>query len=71
MSVVGLIGYAYIGLWDAAITQYFLWSLPGVAVATLIGRTINQRLKGTWFIRSVYVGLLIIGVVLLLQAMKA
>ena len=68
VSFVGLIGYAYIGLWDAAITHYFLWSLPGVAAATLVGRAINQRLKGTWFIRSVYAGLLIIGVVLLIQA---
>lgn len=68
VSVVGLLGYAYIGLWDGAITNYFLWSLPGVAVATLAGRVINQRLKGTWFIRSVYAGLLIIGAVLLIQA---
>lgn len=67
VSLVGLIGYVYIGLWDAAITHYFLWSLPGVAVATLLGRSINQRLKGTWFTRSVYTGLLIIGVVLLMQ----
>jgi uncharacterized membrane protein YfcA len=68
VSVVGLMGYAYIGLWDGAITRYFLWSLPGVAAATLIGRSINERLRGTWFIRSVYAGLLIIGAVLLIQA---
>lgn len=68
VSVVGLMGYAYIGLWDDAITSYFLWSLPGVAVATLLGRSINQRLKGTWFSRSVYAGLLLIGAVLLIQA---
>jgi uncharacterized membrane protein YfcA len=70
-SAAGLIGYAVIGLWDTAITGYFLWSLPGVAIATLLGRAINRRLKGSWFSRSVYGGLLIIGVVLLWQAMRA
>jgi uncharacterized membrane protein YfcA len=69
-SVVGLAGYAFIGLWDASITRYFLWSLPGVAVATLLGRAINRRMKGDAFIRYVYAGLLVIGAVLLVQAMN-
>ena len=59
----------FIGLWDAAITRYFLWSLPGVAVATLLGRGINRRMKGDRFIRFVYGGLLVIAAVLLVQAM--
>lgn len=69
VSVMGLVGYALIGLWDAAITHYFLWSLPGVVVATLLGRAINDRMKGDGFVRLVYSGLLFIGVVLIAQAM--
>jgi uncharacterized membrane protein YfcA len=70
VSLAGLAGYFFIGLWDAAITRYFLWSLPGVAVATLIGRSINRRMKGDRFIRFVYGGLLVIAAVLLVQAMN-
>jgi uncharacterized protein len=68
VSVVGLAGYAYIGFWDAAVTHYFLWSLPGVIVAILAGRAINHRLKTDGFARCVYVGLVVIGAVLLAQA---
>jgi uncharacterized protein len=68
VSVAGLAGYFFIGLWDAAITRYFLWSLPGVAVATLLGRGINRRMTGDRFIRFVYGGLLVIAAVLLVQA---
>lgn len=68
ISIVGLAGYAFIGVWDAAVTRYFLWSLPGVAVATMIGRAINQRMRSDRFGRIVYVGLLSIGAVLLVQS---
>jgi uncharacterized membrane protein YfcA len=67
-SLVGLIGYLSIGLWNGAITGYFLSSLPGVAVAILMGRSINHRLQGDGFFRVVYAGLIMIGVALLLQA---
>ncbi len=70
VSVAGLVGYACIGLWTAAVTRYFLWSLPGVAVATLAGRAINQRMKGEEFVRVVYGGLLLTGAVLVVQALR-
>jgi len=69
VSIVGLMGYAFIGLWDAAITRYFLWSLPGVAVATMLGGAINQRMASHAFSRIVHGALLIIGAVLLAQAL--
>jgi uncharacterized membrane protein YfcA len=67
-SVIGLAGYAAIGLWDSAVTHYFLWSLPGVAIAILLGRAINSRLDGERFLRLIYGGLLLTGAVLLVQA---
>jgi len=69
VSIVGLVGYALLGLWTAAVTQYFLWSLPGVALATLAGRLVNRRLRGDGFTRTVYVGLVVIGAVLVLQSL--
>jgi uncharacterized membrane protein YfcA len=68
-SLVGLIGYAAVGLWSPILTRYFLLSLPGVAVAILLGRAINQRMTGHGFFRVVYVGLTAVGAALVVQAM--
>jgi len=69
VSVAGLIGYLSIGLWNGAVTRYFLLSLPGVAAAIVMGRVINEGLNGNRFLRLVHLSLLMIGVALLLQAM--
>lgn len=68
-SLVGLIGYAALGLWSGLLTRYFLLSLPAVAAAILLGRVINQRMKGPGFFRLVYIGLIAVASVLLAQAM--
>jgi uncharacterized membrane protein YfcA len=70
-SIAGMIGYVSIGLWSGAIAHYVLWSLPGVAVAILIGRALNQRMQSDRFFRFVYAGLLLIGAVLLMQGLRA
>ena len=62
------LGYAAAGLWNAAVTPYFLLSLPAVAVAILLGRAINQRMSGQRFLHFVYAGLLAIGTGLVVQA---
>lgn len=67
-SLAGLIGYAALGLWRGVLTRYFLLSLPAVAAAVLLGRVINQRMKGPGFFRFVYVVLIAVGIVLLVQA---
>lgn len=68
-SLVGLIGYASLGLWTGLLTRYFLLSLPAVAAAILLGRVINQRMTGPGFFRFVYVGLIAVGSLLFVQAM--
>jgi uncharacterized membrane protein YfcA len=70
-SLVGLIGYVVVGLWLPAVTIYLLYSLPGVFAAILIGRAINHRLRGDHFFRYVYLGLLVIGGVLVVQAISS
>jgi uncharacterized protein len=69
-SLLGLIGYAGVGLWNASITRYFVLSLPAVVVAILLGRAINQRISGPGFFRSVYIGLIAVGCILVAQAIR-
>jgi uncharacterized protein len=68
-SLAGLIGYAAMGLWVPAVTRYSLLSLPGAAVAVVVGRALNRRLSGDRFLRLVYAGLILIGGVLLAQGL--
>jgi uncharacterized protein len=69
-SLASLIGYAVLGIWTVAITRYFLLSLPAVVIATLLGRTVNNRMKDQGFFRLVYVGLIVIGTLLVFQATR-
>jgi uncharacterized membrane protein YfcA len=68
VSLIGLIGYAAIGLWVPDVTRYFLVSLPGSLLAIVIGRALNHRLLGDRFFRYVYSGLIAIGCILVVQA---
>jgi uncharacterized protein len=70
-GVVTLAGYWMRGLWTPAVTHSYLISLPALVPAILLGRWLNHRLKGESFLRYVYAGLVCIGVVLLIQAMRA
>lgn len=68
VSLVGLVGYRAMGLWGPGVTRYFLLSLPAAIVAILLGRATNLRMKDAGFFRGVYFGLVVIGAVLLVQA---
>lgn len=67
-SLLGALGYWLVGLWTPAVTRYYLWSLPAVAVAIVLGRMVNQRMTSHRFLRYVNAGLVATGVVLLFQA---
>jgi uncharacterized membrane protein YfcA len=67
-SVLGLIGYALTGLWAVAVTRLYIFSLPVVLIAILIGRVINRRLKGDHFLTWIYLALVAIGLLLLVEA---
>jgi uncharacterized membrane protein YfcA len=68
-SLIGMIGYLATGLWSSAVSRYYLWSLPVVILAIFLGRMINQRLDARKFMVYVHAGLVLIGVVLLVQAL--
>ncbi len=68
-SLAGMLGYWFAGLWTPAVNRFYFVSLPGVLVATFLGRAINQRMRNHRFIFYVQLGLAVIGAVLLLKAL--
>jgi uncharacterized membrane protein YfcA len=67
-SLIGMAGYWFTDLWVPAVTRYFLLALPLGVAAILLGRVVNRRLKGQVFLKYVHVGLVVVGLVLLVQA---
>ncbi len=67
-SAAGMLGYWIAGLWTPSVTHFYLLSLPAVLVATVAGRAVHQRMSAKGFLLAVYGGLIVIGVVLLAQA---
>ncbi len=68
-SIVGMCGYWLAGLWTPAVNRFYLVSLPTVILGTFLGRAINHRMDGHQFLHYVHVSLILIGVILLLQAL--
>jgi uncharacterized protein len=69
-SIVAMAGYWFAGLWTTAVTHYYLISLFVALPAIFLGRILNHRLRGESFFKYVYAGLLCIGVILLIQALR-
>jgi uncharacterized membrane protein YfcA len=66
-SLLGTIGYGARGLLDTSVCRWFLWCVPAVLPAIFIGRYLNAKLSGRSFFRYLYVGLIVIGAVLIVQ----
>jgi uncharacterized protein len=69
-SLVGLGGFWLAGLWVAAVTHYFLWSLLVLLPAIQVGRLVNRWLPQESFVNYIYLGLIGMGAVLFLQAIR-
>jgi hypothetical protein len=69
-SLAGMGGYWLAGLWTPAVNRFYFISLPGVLVATLLGRAIHRRWLNRKFISYVHAGLIVIGTALLLKAIS-
>lgn len=63
-SVLGLVGYATQGLVTREVARYFALCLPAIVPAVFLGRYLNRKLQTTAFFRYVYVGLFVIGALL-------
>jgi uncharacterized protein len=69
-SVVTMAGYWFAGLWVPAVSHYYLISLPVALPTIFLGRFVNQRMRGDSFLNYVHGGLVFVGVVLLIQAIR-
>jgi uncharacterized membrane protein YfcA len=69
-SIVAMAGYWFAGLWVPALWHYFLISLLAALPAIFLGRTINRRLRGDAFLKYIHAGLVCVGAILLIQAIK-
>jgi uncharacterized membrane protein YfcA len=69
-SAIGMAGYWIAGLWTPMVTRLYLLSLPGIVVATLLGRVINQGLNASRFLLFIHAGLILLGSILLAQALQ-
>ncbi|MGA2881673.1 MAG: sulfite exporter TauE/SafE family protein [Bryobacteraceae bacterium] len=70
-SMVGMAGYALTGLWTRTVSRYFLLSLPLALIAIFLGTVLHRRLSSARFLVCVNVGLALIGLLLLRQALHA
>lgn len=67
-SIIGMVGYFMAGLWTPAVTRYYLLSLPVTLAGIFLGRVINHRIHGDNFLKYIYIGLAVIGGILIIQA---
>jgi uncharacterized membrane protein YfcA len=69
-SAAGMVGYSIAGLWTPTVTHFYVMSLPGVAAAIVAGRLLNRRMDAPRFFRYIYIGLVIVGGMLVIQGLR-
>ncbi len=69
-SIVAMAGYWFAGLWVPQVTHDYLLSLPVAVPAIFLGRMLNHRLRGEAFLKYVHAGLICVGLLLLIQAIR-
>jgi uncharacterized membrane protein YfcA len=67
-SLMVMAGYWSAGLWTPTVTRDYGLSLAPIGIAVYIGGKFNRRINARRFIKSVYIGLVLVGLVLLVQA---
>jgi uncharacterized membrane protein YfcA len=70
-SALCMLGYWRAGLWTHAVSHDYLIALPVVLPVILIGRWINHRIHPARFLKFVYIGLILIGLILIVQSTHA
>lgn len=69
VSLIGMLGYWYKGLWHNTVSYYFLISIPVIIPAIFLGRYFNTKLKEGTFLKYIYIGLMGIGIILFTLAL--
>ena len=69
-SMAAMAGYWFAGLWVPAVTHYYAISLCVALPSIFLGRVVNHRIRGDAFLKYIQGGLLCVGVLLLVQAIR-
>lgn len=69
-GLLAAIGFWIAHLWVPEIFRFYLISLPALIPAVVLGTVINRRLRGEFFLKLVYVGLIVIGAILIVQGIR-
>lgn len=69
-SFMAVIGYYAKGLITAEVNLYFLYALTTAIPAVFLGRYLNSKIKGKSFYKYAYWALVIIGLILIVTAIK-
>ena len=69
-SAIGMLGYGISGLWTTQVTHYFFIAIFAAIPAIFAGRWLNHRMRGDHFLRYVHAGVVAVGIVLLVQALR-
>lgn len=64
-SLLGILGFWWKGLLDRELLYYFVFAVAGALPAVFLGRFFNGRLKDDSFFKYIYIGLIVIGVLLI------
>lgn len=64
-SLLGIVGFWWKGLLDKELFHYFIYAVAGGLPAVFLGRFFNHRLKDDSFFKYIYIGLIIIGILLI------
>lgn len=69
-SLLGMCGYGITGLWTVEVNRLFLQVLPAIVIGIFVGRFSNQKISAHRFNHFLHGGLIIIGILLLVQAIR-
>ncbi len=65
MSLFAVLGHSLAGLWTAQTAATLLTGLPAIAMGTLLGNVLAERIPAARFQRLLYGSLLVLGAALL------
>lgn len=68
-SLLGIAGFWWKGLLDREVFNYFCYAIAGGLPAVFLGRFFNGKLRNDSFFKYIYIGLIIIGLLLILRGL--
>jgi len=68
-GLISIVAYAFEGLINRDVLWYFGISLPALFPAIFLGRYLNKKIRGNSFYKYVYMGLILIGIILIVNSL--